>query len=62
MRKLILILLLLLSGCTTWQQKRTMEIETALKNGEITKAEYLDLKIKLDQSKAILLAGTVGKN
>lgn len=49
----IIIASFLFSGCSatinqiggrSWYNKRTTEIEEALKNGEISKAEYLSLK------------------
>jgi len=57
----ILCLVIMVSGCSTMEtfimgtdytnhQKKTQEIEEAYKNGEITKAEYLQLKLDEDRN------------
>ena len=62
MKKILLVLLMMvLSGCITantnvgtraWHSQRIQEIETAYKEGEITKAEYINLMNEADQVRA----------
>ena len=46
---LIVLYSLVFCGCAGWKTRQLEEIETSYQNGEITKTEYLSLKLQVDQ-------------
>ena len=56
-RSVLILCLLLISGCATgvtvgsrsWHEARTMEIDAAYQNGEISKTESISLKNEADK-------------
>lgn len=55
MKNMLLIILCLafISGCTgranEWHSSRLNELQTAYESGEISKKEFLDMKLRLDE-------------